>query len=154
MAVVDAQTGKVVEPKKGTPGIPAKDRPEIPDSEFVVTSVAEESRAGYRRRREDRDAKQQNVDELCQEMYRDWVEAGRPLNWVDVPIRVWTVSLGLEETAIFMIRKACRLLGRKPWFGHMAERTNESGKKVFDIPFAITSDRAKVRKSNDNTDDE
>lgn len=153
MAVIDQATGKPVEVKKNPPGIPPKDRPEIPDSEFVVTAVAEESRAGYRRRREDRDAKQQNVDELCQEMYRDWVEANRPLNWVDVPIRVWTVSLGLEETAIFMIRKACRLLGRKPWFGHMAERVDSSGKKVFDIPFAITSDRAKVRKPS-NDDDE
>lgn len=160
MAVVDAATGQKVDGALSTarrPGIPAKDRPRIPDNEFTVTVPAEENRAAYRRRREDRDDQQLKVDALVQEMYKDWVEQGRSINWVDVPIRVWTVSLGHEEAALFMIRKACRLLGRKPWFGHMAERTTAppESKKVFDIPFAITSTTARMKgKPRNDADDE
>src|SRR5579859_7738447 len=112
MVALDAVTGQPL-PAKGKPGIPAKDRPDIPADQFMVSVPDADSRVDYRRQREELTDQERAVLELAKEVYADWIIAKRPLNWVDIPIRVWDIETKYAESALFMLRKACRILGRK-----------------------------------------
>lgn len=153
MATIDAATGQVVEPRK--PGIPAKDRPTIPADQFTVTVPDADSRVDFRRQREELTEQEKAVVDLTKEVYSDWVEAKRPLNWVDIPIRVWDIETKYAESALFMLRKACRILGRKPKFGNIKEYTHpDTHKKMTQIPFGVVARDARVKGKPDSDADE
>lgn len=151
MALVDATTGQVVENRgRGRrPGIPAKERAAIPLDEFKVTVVAEDNRAEFKRRRDDRSDEQTKVDGLIKDMYRAWIEAGSPVVWADLPIRTWTIATEHAENALFLLRKAARFLDRKLWFGNIEEKQID-GKKVTVIPFGVTSIEARMKNKPSN----
>lgn len=131
------------------PGTVAKVRPPIPTEEFVVVKPNEETRATYKRAREERSAQQQQVDKLVFDSYKEWVEAGMPTNWVDMPVTVWPVSPQHEENALFMIRKACTFFGRKPYFGNI-KKNAKTGK--VEIPFCIIARPKRNRRRDDDED--
>lgn len=122
----DATLAPVTEKKTSNRGRPkgplqTKERPDIPDDEFVISTLTEEQRAEHKRRKEERKPKQKAVDKVVFETYAKWVEAGRPTNWVDMPVQNWPVSPQHEENALFMLRKACLLYGRKLVLGQVPE---------------------------------
>lgn len=150
MATIDTTTGKPVEPRK--PGIPAKDRPKIPSDMFAVTAPAEDTRASYRRQRDERDEQQKMVDQLVQGMYREWVDAGAPTVWADLPIKVWPLPAELEESGMFLLRKAARFLDRKLRFGNI-RHFEKDGKKMVEIPFAVVSLDTQFGKKKSTSDE-
>lgn len=120
-ATLAPETGKKTSNRGRKAGQPPKERPEIPDDEFVIETLSEAQRAEHKRRKEERKPKQKAVDKVVFDTYAAWVEAGRPTNWVDMPVQNWPVSAQHEENALFMLRKACLLYGRKLVLGQPPE---------------------------------
>jgi hypothetical protein len=100
-------------------GIPAKPRPPIPNDQFAITIPSADTRVKFKRRREERGAQQEAVDDLVAAVYTDWVKAGKPFNWADMPSRVWPVGKTHADNAQFMLRKACTLHGRRLYSGNI-----------------------------------
>ena len=102
-------------------GVAPKERKDIPEDQFTIVTLSEEKRAEHKRRKEERKPKQKAVDKVVYDTYKLWVEAGRPTNWADMPVQNWPVAAEYEEDALFMLRKACLLYGRRLVLGQPPE---------------------------------
>jgi hypothetical protein len=117
------------------PGIPAKERADIPADEFQLTQLSEKARADRRRKREPRKGQQLSVDQIVFDIFQANVESGFDhgtiANWSDLEVYDWAISATHAETAEFMIKKACTFYGRRPIWG---ERIEISAKETHTIP--------------------
>lgn len=140
--------GKPAKSKRGRkPGQVITKRRELPDDEFDFAEVSADDRVKHKRRREERSEKQQAIDATVLENYNEWVAAGMPTNWADMPVITWTVSDEFVDDAEFMLRKAAALFGRKISWGQREPETretiDENGNRVQEptgrtvIPFCI-----------------
>lgn len=103
--------------RKGQRGKPRQVQ-QFPADEFQIKrpkTVAE--RSEYRRKRTERSEQQKTVDGLVWNIYQDWVNAGEPRKFVDIPLAVWPVSPHLEEDARHMLQKAATLFQRTLRYG-------------------------------------
>ena len=95
-----------------------RDVQQFPADEFKLirpSTVAE--RAEYKRKREDRSEQQKAVDGMVWAVYQDWLDAGMPRKFVDIPLAVWPVSPKLEDDARHMLQKAAVLFQRTLRYG-------------------------------------
>jgi hypothetical protein len=116
----------------------------FPADEFGLKrpqTVAE--RAEYRRKREERSEQQKVVDAMVWDIYQDWLEAGQPRKFVDIPLAVWPVSLNLEEDARHMLGKAATLYQRTIRFGD-CPIVDVGGKKKIELSFYVVDRLVKV----------
>jgi len=112
VAPIPERSGKSKRGRK--PGSQPKQRPEIPDEEFETFGYTPATeRVSHKRRREPISEKQAAINQTIGENYDDWLKAGSPANWADMPVIHWTVSRSFEETADFMLKKAIQAHGRK-----------------------------------------
>lgn len=103
--------------KKGQRGKP-REVQQFPADAFQIKrpqTVAE--RSEYKRKRVERSDQQKLVDGLVWDIYQDWINAGRPRKFVDIPLAVWPVPLNLEEDARHMLQKAATLFQRTLRYG-------------------------------------
>ena len=103
--------------KKGQRGKPRQVQ-QFPAEEFKLIrpqTVAE--RSEYKRKRVERSEQQKTVDGMVWDIYQDWLNAGRPRKFVDIPLAIWPVSPNLEEDARHMLQKAAVLFQRTLRYG-------------------------------------
>lgn len=137
--------------RPGTPGsAPAGQRGKprkvqtFPADEFQLKrpgTVAE--RSEYKRKREERSEQQKAVDAMVWKVYQDWVDAGSPRKFVDIPIAVWPLSLNLEEDGRHMLGKAAALFQRTLRYGDCPTVTVD-GKKKVELSFYVLDRRTEV----------
>lgn len=151
------QPGQPSEKPKGKrgrkPGVQPKERAPLPANAFRVRMLTtEESRANVKRKRIERSDDQKKVDKLVFDNWKQWIESGMPMNWVDMPVIEWPVPKAHYEDAMFMMTKACTLYGRKPIYGDIHEEVYE-GEVCIVIPFCIITRPPKrqqrIAESND-----
>lgn len=131
------------------PGVPAKERAVIPAEHFKMVAVPAAERVTHKRRREDRTPQQIEVDNAVAEVYDNWVEAGRPANWADMPITLWPVPKTYADDAEFLLRKAAALHGRKLVFGQRVEE-DVDGIIMVTLPYCVIArPERKPKPSND-----
>lgn len=117
--------------KKGQRGKP-REVQQFPADEFQImrpTTVAE--RSEFKRKRVERSEQQKTVDGLVWDIYQDWINAGRPRKFVDIPLAVWQVSPNLEDDARHMLGKAAVLFQRTLRFGDCPTKQVGGKPKVF-----------------------
>lgn len=103
--------------KKGQRGKP-RDVQQFPADAFQIKRPATvEERANYKRKRIERSDQQKLVDGLVWDIYQDWLTAGKPRKFVDIPLAVWPVAPNLEEDARHMLQKAATLFQRTLRYG-------------------------------------
>ena len=99
-----------VKPGRGRPkGAPPKVHPVIPGDEFVIESIADESKGYLRRQRLERSKEQKAVDTKIMDIFQLWKNAGSPTKWGQMPIQGWVISRNLEEEADLLLRKGASL---------------------------------------------
>lgn len=141
----DSNSGEGARRGRGRPvGSQPKNRPEIPDDMFVIVAVPEEDRGQFKRRREERSAKQQAADKMVMDVYKEWKALGQPRVWGRMPIKDWPLPPNLVESALFLLGKAAGLHGLKLYFGQKGVIKEENGKKVYHLTFCVVSKRVKV----------
>jgi hypothetical protein len=139
-------------------GVPAQVRPDIPSDDFTINIPNADTRATFKRRREERKPQQLATDAMVAEVYKDWVKAGKPSNWVDMPSRVWVVSSAkVSDDAQFMLRKAATFYGRRLFSGQIDDkpskckdpncRCQDKPNGLFHIPFCVMDAREKRKSS-------
>jgi len=130
------------------PGIPAKERPEIPADEFKVFELTGKEKADTRRKREERTPQQKQVDQIVYDLYMQNVSAGMENgnigNWADLAVYNWPVSEEHAETALNYIQKACNLYGRRRILGEMTKFV-KNGKPWLNIPFTVVKRQPRER---------
>lgn len=132
------------------PGTQPKVRLGIPEEFFKFAELNEQETAEARRKREPRSEAQKNIDAIVLELWNKYVAKGEPKNWADKPVYTWgPIPKTYEDDAMFMVRKACALYGRKQIFG---ERTysEEGGVEYVTIPFSV--ERRTERRNDSNSD--
>jgi hypothetical protein len=128
----------VASPGRGRkPGIPAKERADIPSDEMQLILLPEKAKADRRRKREDRKDQQKAVDSIVYDVFEQNVELGMDhgtiADWADLFVYDWPVSLTHAETAIFLIGKGCRLYNRRPIWGEQIEVAAGKNHTVDDV---------------------
>lgn len=104
----------------------------FPADEFqIMRPQSVEERAEFKRKRSERSDQQKVVDGMVWNVYEDWVNAGRPRKFVDIPLAVWSVSPNLEEDARHMLGKAAALFQRTLRFGDCPVKTVDGKKRVY-----------------------
>lgn len=124
------------------PGSKAKPRQQIPADQFKISAVPEEERGTVRRSRVKRDAQQKAIDDKVLEVWRDWNNAGRPMNWLEMPVKTWEIASRYEDDALFFLGKGATRHGKRLIIGDI-ERNNG----ISYIPFCVT-DRGRKRKDS------
>lgn len=131
------------------PGTQPKVRLGIPEEFFKFTELNEQETAEARRKREPRSDSQKNIDGIVLELWNKYVAKGEPKNWADKPVYSWgPIPKTYEEDAMFMVRKACALYGRKQIFGERIY-SEEGGVEYVTIPFSV--ERRTERTPNDSS---
>lgn len=126
------------------PGTQPKVRLGIPAEFFKFRELDERETAEARRKREERSDQQKEVDEVVLNLWERYVAKGEPTNWADRPVFEWPVPVEHEETALFYIRKACQLYGRRQVLGDRVVYTDEAtGIKMVKIAFSVERRRAR-----------
>jgi hypothetical protein len=130
------------------PGQEIVKRPDIPMEMLNFKELDTKEKAEARRKREPRSEQQRAIDDIILELWEKYVAAGKPKNWVDMPVFTWgPLPVQFEDTALLYIRRACSLYGRRQRLG---DRTYEekAGLKVVYIPFSVEERTARVRSSS------
>jgi hypothetical protein len=95
---------------RGRPaGAPPKEHPVIPGDEFIIEAISVDQRGYLRRQRVERSPQQKAVDEQIMVVYKDWLSAGSPAKWGQMPVRGWVISKNFEEEADLLLRKGASL---------------------------------------------
>lgn len=92
-------------------GSTAKVRQTLPPDAFVMEDVQEDERGAVRRQRGERTTQQIAVDAKVLAVYREWVAAGKPTKWVNMPVKKWAIEARYLDDAQFMLGKAASLHG-------------------------------------------
>jgi hypothetical protein len=132
------------------PGTQPKVRLGIPEEFFQFTELNEQETAESRRKREPRTDAQKNIDKIFLDLWNLYIERNEPKNWADKPVYAWgPIPKTYEEDAMFMVRKAAQLYGRRQIFG---ERTysEKDGVEYVTIPFSV---ERRVEKTTTKTED-
>lgn len=103
--------------KKGQRGKPRQVQQFPADAFQIKRPTTVEERANYKRKRIERSDQQKLVDGLVWDIYQDWLNAGKPRKFVDIPLAVWPVAPNLEEDARHMLQKAATLFQRTLRYG-------------------------------------
>lgn len=117
---------------------------QFPADEFQLkrpATVAE--KAEYKRHKDPRSEQQKLIDKMVWDVYQDWVNAGSPRKFVDIPIAVWPVSMQLADDARHMLQKAATLYQRQLRYGHCPEVT-VAGKKKVELSFYVVDRKTEV----------
>lgn len=113
-----------------------------------------EERVKYRRKREPRSPIQQAVDSLVLKAYKDWLAAGQPRKFIDIPPVIWEISKNKEDDARFMLGKAAQLIQRQLRYGDCPDTEDKKGIELY---FYVVDRMTKVEgapDSEDSTEDE
>ena len=110
-----------------------------------------EERVKYRRKREERSPIQLAVDSLILGAYKDWLKAGSPRKFVDMPLVVWEISKNKEDDARFMLGKAAQLIQRQLRYGDCPETEDKKG---VELSFYVLDRLIKVEGAPDTEDSE
>ena len=135
--------------RKGQRGKPRQVQ-QFPAEEFkLIRPSTVEERAEYKRKREERSEQQKVVDSLVWSVYQDWLTAGKPRRFVDIPLAVWPVSLNLEEDARHMLNKAAVLFQRTLRYGDCPVKT-EGGVKKVHLAFYVVDRKTEIEGAPEN----
>lgn len=116
----------------------------FPKDEFQLERPASvQERAEFKRKRAERSEQQKAVDAMVWGVYQDWLAAGEPRKFVDIPIAVWPVSVNLEDDARHMLNKAAVLFQRTIRFGDCPVVTVE-GKKKVKLSFYVVDRKTEI----------
>lgn len=130
-------------PKKGARGKP-REVQTFPADEFQIIrpqTVAE--RSEFKRHRIERSDQQKTVDGMVWDIYQDWLNAGQPRKFVDIPLAVWPVSPNLEDDARHMLNKAAVLYQRTLRFGDCPTKS-VGGKPKVHLSFYVIDRKVEV----------
>lgn len=143
MSVTEIESGNAAPNPTSTkkrgrkPGVQPKVRLGIPDEFLKFTELDEQETAEARRKREPRSEQQKYIDNIVLDLWSKYVDRGEPKNWADKPVFSWgPLPVNYEEDALFMIRKACLLYGRRQVLGERTY-TEIDGIKMVTIPFSV-----------------
>lgn len=107
------------------PGIPAKERADIPADEMQLYVLPERAKADLRRKREERKPQQKAVDTIVYDLFEindaHGFGNGSIKNWPDLAVYDWPITKTHYETAIFLIGKAARFYNRAIIWGEQVE---------------------------------
>lgn len=132
-----AQPSAEAPKKRGRkPGSVAKVRAELPPDAFRIESVAKDDRGVVRRKRVERSPQQKAIDAKAMEVYKEWIAAGSPTDWLKMPIKGWIIEKRLVDDALFFLGKGATLHGKKLRVGDILPAEGEPGK--VRIPFCVT----------------
>jgi hypothetical protein len=128
-------------------GQPAKEHKVIPNSEYAMEDIAEDTRGFLKRQRIERSAQQIAVDARVLEIKQEWDAEGQPKNWNYMPVKGWVISKEFEEEALFQLGKAAALHSLKLVVGKIQRKPLPKlplpdGK--VRIPFCVVSRRTQV----------
>lgn len=129
--------------RKGQRGKP-REVQQFPADEFQImrpATVAE--RSEFKRKRVERSDQQKIVDGLVWDIYQDWLNAGSPRKFVDIPLAVWPVSPNLEDDARHMLGKAAVLFQRTLRYGDCPTKTVGGVKKVY-LSFYVVDRKTEI----------
>lgn len=127
-------------------GSTARIRQTLPADAFVIEDVEADERGAVRRQRGERSSQQVAVDSKVLTVYREWVAAGRPAKWLEMPVKRWPIEQRYLEDALFMLGKGASLHGKKLVTGHVTDK-DANGRKYPDgkvrIPFCVVDRSSK-----------
>lgn len=106
--------------EKPAGGKQKKEYAEVPMESLVARRITKIEKAEVIPGRERTDA-QKLVDKEIRSLAFDYVAAGQPKNFFDMPVSSYTVPTEQVETIKFMVGKACSLLNCKPRWGRPTE---------------------------------
>jgi hypothetical protein len=136
-------------PKKGSKRV-VKERPAIDFTSSTFARVQErKTMAEYRRTRGERDQEQREFDRIVDEAYNDWVNAGKPTDWVDMPGTYWQGPKEQAETVMWRVHRSGQHYSLKIRFGDLKEITGPNGESYAEVVFVVTD-----RPANDTPDEE
>lgn len=149
------ETDEPAPPKKARgrkKGQQPKERKPIPLEMLEMHQPPEDERYRYRRKRTPLDDQTEALIQTCQGVYQDWLDAGQPTAWPDMPVVVWPVDKEFEDDALFYLRKAAGLINRKLVLGEIQEFTPEGTDRLWvEIPYCVIARPPK--RENGNTEE-
>ncbi len=140
-------------PKKGSKRVPKVRTPLTMNRVSAQRVQDKRTMAEYRQQRVERDAEQRYFDQLVQEAWDAWVDAGRPTDWLEMPGTFMTVPADQVETLKWRIGKSRAHYDFKIRYGRTEMVKDDQGDDYAQVVFVV-SDRPKGEPKPEDGDED